>query len=213
MSKIIVTLCIGLIAGFCMSFLPVGGDENEPVDSPMDNAVAAVECFCDLQPVEDFDRVLQDERDANDLLRAEIDRLQAAVEQMAARKPVGPSTNGEDWLQSAWAELATSDEPADRRQQLIDGGFAPARAEWILNRESELRAGRNARNERHRDRENGGHESQEYGLYEQHQALVQDRTRRMQESADDVGRFVELGQEGHELDLRDQPAGKKCHLQ
>lgn len=138
MSKVIVSLCIGLITGFSLSLLPVGPEENAPSKSTLSSAIASVECVCDLQHVRKFERALQDERDANDLLRAEIDRLLSEAGHVAARTSTAESSDGGDWLQTAWADLAASDEPADRRQQLIDAGFAPARAEWILNRLSEL---------------------------------------------------------------------------
>lgn len=138
MSKIIVSLGIGVLAGFSLSFLLLKSDENAPDYLAASNAVESVECVCDLQRVREFDRALQDERNANILLRAEVDRLLSELDESEARRSSAQLAEGGDWLQSAWADLTDNDEPADRRQMLIDAGVPPARTDWILQRESEL---------------------------------------------------------------------------
>ncbi|MGH8193632.1 MAG: PDZ domain-containing protein [Woeseiaceae bacterium] len=140
MRKIIVSLSSGLLTGFALSYLYLPVDfVDEVADGSAGGAVASGELVRYEPPADDIYRTLREEREINQLLRAEIDRLQSEVERMAAAHESNAATSDDgDWLQSAWADLAPSDEPADRRQLLIDAGFAPARAEWILTRESEL---------------------------------------------------------------------------
>ena len=152
--KTLIVLGCGLIAGFALSWLSVDTKEDARLDPTTSNSVGSVECVCDLQQSGELNRALEGEREANDRLRAEIERLHSVVELMegeagATWEAAEESSDGGDWLEKAWADLAFEHEPPDRRRMLIDAGFATARAEWILSRESELQLA--ALNDHHRD--------------------------------------------------------------
>ena len=138
MTRLIISLGIGLSTGYVLAGLwpPVTAD---PLDSlAHGDPVASVECVCDLQRMQDIEDALQLEREANNLLIAEIEKLESDIGRMAGpESPLQILADG-DWFQSAWADLATEEDPVGRRQQLIDAGFDSKRAESILNRGATL---------------------------------------------------------------------------
>lgn len=143
MIKVIASLIVGLVGGFSLSLLLVEPQQSAPDASTVDNTVALVDCVCDVHGVRELDRAVHDQRVVNSQLREEIDQLLAELgrlenERIAAHDSTMGFSAGDGWLEHAWTDLAADYEPDDRRQMLIDGGFGPVRAEWILARESEL---------------------------------------------------------------------------
>lgn len=108
----------------------------------------AVEYFDSSAAVEErvsaLETAVAEERDARQtledelqILYAEIDRLSAAAGPPSAAIPGDDVPEPREELERRRARRG--DEPADRRDRLVAGGFTPDRAEWIVQRESELR--------------------------------------------------------------------------
>lgn len=152
MSKIITSLCAGLVAGFVLSFLRADVTTDALTDNGQGDPVASVECVCDMHRIPDYDRTLEIARDTNSRLTARIDELQAEIELLEARQQQPEDSVDSDWLQSAWEDLAADEQPVDRQQQMIDAGFDPLRAAWLLDREAQLQLA--ALDERYKDAAN-----------------------------------------------------------
>jgi C-terminal processing protease CtpA/Prc len=138
MGKIIISLVIGLVAGVFLSPLRPGVTPEDIDDPVLRKTGAAVACVCDMQRVEELEQALRIERDTNSLLVAEIDQLESEVENLVNRELVAESLPAGDWLQSAWSDFSSDEKPLDRQQLLVKAGFDPIRADWIVERESQL---------------------------------------------------------------------------
>ncbi len=138
MNKIIISLGTGLLAGYALSFLHSEATVDTLPDFVQGGHIDSVECVCDMQRSRDLDHALEIERDTNNLLIAEIDKLQSEVDRLHEQLLSADSFAGSSWLQSAWEDLTAHEAPIDRQRQMIDAGFDPVRAAWLLQRESQL---------------------------------------------------------------------------
>ena len=137
MTKLIIGFVTGMAAGVAVSFSPVGPERKDRIAVDTKQPIAAVECTCDVQPGGDIERALNDERDENARLRNEVAGLRADLERATSAMPTS-ERELPNWLDAARADLAADGESPNQRQALIDAGFAPARAEWILERVAAL---------------------------------------------------------------------------
>ncbi len=87
---------------------------------------------------------LAEERDARQLLEEELQILHAEVSALAGEREVGPE-GGQQGIESAQEVRARfetlqnrRESPEGRKDLLMEAGFAPDRAEWIVQREAEL---------------------------------------------------------------------------
>jgi len=144
MNKRVVVILIGLLAGFAAAAIVLTIREPEPVAISDGDAG---EYFDQSAATEDRIRALEaavaEERNARQLLEDELQILYLEIEQLRDVR----SADGEEG--EADEELILAEREAFRRQRgdlsgedraamLIDAGFTPDRAAWILQRESEL---------------------------------------------------------------------------
>ena len=135
-------LLAGAVAGYSLATLT--HSPAEPTIATADRSEAgAVEMMkTPSGRIAKLERELQEERHASEGLRSLVDRLESTMaapgtttaEPLASDSPVGS-----DWIDAAWVDLTADEETEDRRQMLLDAGFAPARADWLLDRKEELR--------------------------------------------------------------------------
>lgn len=126
-------LAAGLAAGAWL--LRTSAPEPAPA-AHFDSAAATEDRLLALE------RAIAEERDARQLLEEELQALYAEIERLDQRGESSQASTtvvegGE--LEEARRRIALArNDPDERRQILIDGGFSPDRAEWLARRESEL---------------------------------------------------------------------------
>ncbi|MDJ0909332.1 MAG: PDZ domain-containing protein [Woeseiaceae bacterium] len=130
MISAMVGICLGLAAA---AFFPQTDGGYREFVPPEPVAVGNTECSSESNP----GTASASERNADQRLRQEIERLESEIARLSASPP--DPLGGQVWLQQAWAELAAEENPEpDRQQQLVEGGFEPSRASWLAQRETEL---------------------------------------------------------------------------
>lgn len=135
MFRIVASILAGGIAGFALALV---GPDASTVDRS-GQTVPFVESEPSCEADIDLEAALLLERSATRRLLQEIDRLESDIERLSAIPSATEGIGTEAWFEQAWSELVPEEPRIDRRQQLLDGGFDPARADWIARREAELR--------------------------------------------------------------------------
>ena len=133
-SKVILA-AVGAIAGYALAAygFQASTDALDTEAAPMPALDIASACVPG-----DSERALVVERDTTQRLLHEIDRLETEIDRLSAGQSAPDPLEGQAWFRQTWTELMAEEPAVDRRQQLVDGGFDPLRAEWLLQRESEL---------------------------------------------------------------------------
>jgi predicted metalloprotease with PDZ domain len=144
MSKSVVFIVLGLLVGIAAAVFVIRSDRAEPNPLPQadpalyfDRSAAAEDRIAALEAV------VAEERNARLLLEDELQALYAEIEALVDASAQGdempqeqPQPTREELL-----DMRQSRDAADsqqRRDRLVEAGFSPDRAEWILTRESEL---------------------------------------------------------------------------
>ncbi len=146
MNKLLMAALVSLVTGFAAGAILLGGGEAEPLAVRVDNLaqspVVANEADERLAALE---AAIADEQHARQLLEDEVLALfieiealrgnHSGVETSEARPAAGPVPNAD-----FFTSRRTFDEsPNLRSDALLEAGFTPERAAWILQREDELR--------------------------------------------------------------------------
>jgi hypothetical protein len=144
MKKIIVAIGISLVVGFAAaSWMETGSVSSRPQSVE----TAKVSSFDDAAPVEERIRALElavlQEQQARQLLEDEILALRAEIEPPdpdAAESDASVTAAGRETRESFIARRYGFGEASTegRLERLIEAGFPPGQAEWILRREGEL---------------------------------------------------------------------------
>lgn len=136
----------GLVAGFAIAATVLRGPEADSAATPAADPAA----YFDRDAVaEDRIRALEEavaqERSARQLLEeelqllfAELDELRESAASGAERVSVLPEPAAAELNTRLAREGRRGLSEKDRASRLVEAGFSPARAEWILQRESEL---------------------------------------------------------------------------
>jgi hypothetical protein len=91
-----------------------------------------------------LEQALAEERDARQLLEEQVQVLQAEVSALTGEREAGPASDpqGIERTEDVRARFETlrdrRESPEGRKDLLMEAGFAPDRAEWIVQREAEL---------------------------------------------------------------------------
>lgn len=136
----------GLVAGFAIAATVFKGAEPEP--APASDASTAA-YFDQEAAAEDRIRALEQavaqERSARQLLEEELQILFAEVDELREsgtgaeeRASVSPEPAAAERQIRLVGEGRRGYSESDRADRLVEAGFSPARAEWILQREAEL---------------------------------------------------------------------------
>lgn len=161
MRKLAIVLVLGLVGGFAVARFVPGPPDGAPGAPP---PAAGVDASSGLaERVAELERAVSDERQARQVLEEEVFYLTSEIERLqAVTMPPGRSVPTGD-LQPAAPDLvagarrgrpANRDSSEARVARLVDGGFAPDRAEWIVQRESRFRMA--MLEARHEAQRNGG---------------------------------------------------------
>lgn len=145
MNKVVIAAGISLFAGFALGAYLLGA--REPAASAQRPADASSD-FDQSVDIEQRLRALEaavaEERKARQLLEEELQILYEEIE------PPGNATEGNDELLVAAGQdaravrrqraamMAAADSPEGRASRLVEIGFPPDRADWIIRREAEL---------------------------------------------------------------------------
>ena len=143
MPKIIIAIAVSLLAGFAAAALMM--KEADPI-------AAEVAGFDSSATIDDRLKSLEDavnaERQARQLLEEELFILYEQLESLEGAQPANSPGQVTAESNAAAVELAEfrarrrdvrGDETDQRRAALLAAGFSPSRADWIIQRESELR--------------------------------------------------------------------------
>jgi hypothetical protein len=143
---LILVVGVSLLAGFSLAALSL--KESEPAAT----AAAAATGFDPSANVEERIKALEiavnAERQARQLLEEEIFALYEELDAMSAAPPddieavIAEELSASEVERLRLAELREASQPSAeerRRNGLIEAGFSAARADWIIQRESELR--------------------------------------------------------------------------
>lgn len=145
MNKVIIAAAISLTAGLAVGAYMIGAPQPEPAAKPR---VTAGDYFDPSAATEERIRALEaavaEERNARQLLEEELQALYADIEELAGQRQGGPEllvAPGQDARAVArqrTARAAAYNSPSGRAERLVEGGFSPDRADWIVRREDEL---------------------------------------------------------------------------
>jgi len=121
---------------------------SPPSQAPVASGVDAAAYFDQSAATEERIRALEtavtEERNARQVLEEELQDLYAEIDRLAgASEPPSAQAAAQDRSFAAPPEMGVralrrSADPEDRAALLVESGFAPDRAEWIAQRESEL---------------------------------------------------------------------------
>jgi C-terminal processing protease CtpA/Prc len=147
MNKSVVAITISLLAGLAVAAFVLTAGEPQP---GMAAGVSPTAHFDQSAAIEDRIRALEaavaEERNARQLLEDELQNLYTEIDQLNGEKDaarvrdeqlVAANRADNSQIQETQQQRA---ERASQRQvtRLVNAGFTPERAEWILRRESEL---------------------------------------------------------------------------
>lgn len=145
MNKVIIAAAISLSAGLAVGAFMIGAPQPEPAATP---PVGGGDYFDQTAATEERIRALEaavaEERNARQLLEEELQALYAEIEGLAGQRQGGPEllvAPGQDARavsRQRTARAAAYNSLAGRAERLVEGGFAPDRADWIVRREDEL---------------------------------------------------------------------------
>jgi predicted metalloprotease with PDZ domain len=144
MSKSVFFIVLGLLVGIATAAFVLRSDRTEPNPVPQadpalyfDRSAAAEDRIAALEAV------VAEERNARLLLEDELQALYAEIEALVDASAQGdempqeqPQPSREELLNMRQSRDAADSQ--QRRDRLVEAGFSPDRAEWILTRESEL---------------------------------------------------------------------------
>ncbi len=146
MNKLFMAVLISLVTGFAAGAILLGDREAEPlaarVDAVARSPLVANEADKRLAALE---AAIAEERQARQLLEDEILALFTEIEALRrdrgdveiseARTPPGPAPNADFFT----SRRSFDESPTVRSEALLEAGFPPEQAAWILQREDELR--------------------------------------------------------------------------
>lgn len=145
MNKVLIAVAISLLAGFALGAYLIGATQPEPRAA---ESAAAGKYFDQSAATEDRIRALEaavaEERNARQLLEEELLALYGEMERLSAtpieiaEEPAAVATRERQAMEERRRRMRMRNSPDGRLSALVDGGFAPDRAEWIVKRESEL---------------------------------------------------------------------------
>ena len=130
---------LGLVAWLLASQRPAPAPAQGPGPAAYFDPSADVE-----ERIRALEQAVAEERDARQLLEEELQVLYAEVgaltEDREARRAAGQQRPGasQDAESLLEARIASRTSPEGRAAALIEAGFAPDRAEWVVQREAEL---------------------------------------------------------------------------
>lgn len=132
-------LAVGLAAAAYVWHAPAQPAAAEAGAAGYSDTAAAVE-----ERVAALETAVAEERDARQTLEDELQMLYAEIDRLSAAADSPRAASARDERPAPREEIERrraqfGDEPADRRERLVAAGFTPDRAEWIVQRESELR--------------------------------------------------------------------------
>lgn len=144
MNKLIIAVLVSLTVGFAAASWIVSDTGPKPVRAGAAPAVASFDSDASVQErIQALERAVSDERQARQLLQEEVLVLTEELERLSG--PVSPDVEieaVEDQREVARDSRAESrrrrNSTEGRIERLIEAGFEPARAAWIVQRESEL---------------------------------------------------------------------------
>ena len=146
MARTVIATLIGLTAGLAVAGW-LGFSQRSGAE---DNENAAVSTgFNSSAPVEAriaaLEEAVSDERLARQLLQEEVFYLTSELERLSGPGYPGPPIDGEppgseaaDGESDRRAQWRARNSPEGRKARLVEAGFLPAQADWIMRREQEL---------------------------------------------------------------------------
>ena len=135
---------VAVVAGVLVSIGEIGGQDSsaKPGDSP---AAATPSAFDQAQPlhvrIRALEQAVSDERHARQLLQDELFVLTAEIESLTAGRPPDVATDRSASFERSEAAASASGGQTGaegRVARLVEAGFPPGQAEWIVQRESQL---------------------------------------------------------------------------
>ena len=144
MNKFIIAVAISLVTGFAVGAYMISAPE--PPSAPTSD-VDPGDYFDQSAAVEDRIRALEaavaQERNARQLLEDELQSLYGEIERMGAppqgiADDAGAAANRERLAEERMRRIRLRNSPEGRVSMLVEEGFSPGRADWIVRRESEL---------------------------------------------------------------------------
>ena len=114
-SRIVISVCIGVAVGFAIGSLQRKSMTYQRPDSAQGLPVSSVECVCDIQRVREIEAALRVEHETNQLLVAEIDELKTEIEQLTSLASEARLRAPESLLENAGEESVADQLPAHPR--------------------------------------------------------------------------------------------------
>lgn len=145
MNKIVIAVIISLVAGLAVGAYMISAPQPEPVAA---SNTDSGNYFDQSAAIDDRIRALEaavaEERKARQLLEEELQIVYAEIEQIGSEQQSGNEllvAEGQDVrevMQQRTNRARRADSAEGRTMRLIEAGFSPDRAAWIVQRESEL---------------------------------------------------------------------------
>lgn len=145
MNKVIIAAAVSLSAGLAVGAYMIGAPPPEPAARPGVNAgdyfdpTAATDAR-----IRALEAAVAEERNARQLLEEELQALYAEIEALAGQRQgdpellVAPGQDARAVARQRTARAEAYNSLTDRAARLVEGGFSPERADWIVRREDEL---------------------------------------------------------------------------
>jgi len=145
MNKIVIAIAIGLPAGLAVAAYMISAPQPQPIATP---SASSGDYFDQSAATEERIRALEaavaEERNARQLLEEELQVLYAEIEELGNDRRGSNElllAEGQDVREvrrQRAARAAAVNNADGRAARLVEAGFPPDRADWIVQRESEL---------------------------------------------------------------------------
>jgi len=144
-NKVVIAAVISLSAGLAVGALMMGTPQSEPTVAPrVDGGGYFDQSAATDERIRALEAAVAEERNARQLLEEELQALYAEIEGLVDQREedqellVAPGQDARAVARQRSARAAAFNSPAGRAERLVEGGFAPERADWIIRREDEL---------------------------------------------------------------------------
>ena len=145
MNRTVIAIAVSLVAGIAVGAFMIGTPQPTPVAASASDGGRHFDQSAELdERVRALEAAVAEERNARQLLEEELQILYAEIETLGAERAggeeplVAPGQPVPPEVRRRTARFSAPDSPDVRREQLVEAGLSPDRANWILRREAEL---------------------------------------------------------------------------
>jgi hypothetical protein len=144
-NKVIIAAAVSLSAGLAVGAFMMGTPQTEPAATPRVNSGGYFDQSAATEErIRALEAAVAEERDARQLLEEELMALYAEIDGLTGQRQgepellVAPGQDADAVMRQRTARATAYNSPAGRAERLVEGGFSPDRADWIIRREDEL---------------------------------------------------------------------------